>query len=191
MQDDLTLFLRQDMIDLSWKFVTSMLNEWEKSSVEKVHSYEAWKYKIHIATDTDALIRTSAEIILQQLTEVLQKKNFFTVALSGGSTPKRLYTLLSNNDSYLSQIQWDRIHFFWSDERYVPPDHRDSNYKMAKESMLSRVPVPEENIHRIKAENPDIYSVVEEYENEMRLVFQLEAGQLPQFDCILLGMGTD
>jgi 6-phosphogluconolactonase len=147
--------------------------------------------EIQIVTDSDALSRIAADIIVRQSTGTLKKKNFFAIALSGGSTPKTLYTLLSTNSSYRSLMQWDKIHFFWTDERHVPPDHKNSNYHMAKELMLSQVPVPNENIHRIKAENSKAANAAEQYEQEIRSVFNLKTDQLPQFDCILLGMGTD
>ena len=88
-------------------------------------------------------------------------------------------------------MPWDRIHFFWGDERHVPPDHTDSNYRMTNETMLSRVPVPHENIHRIRAESPDAGKAAEEYEQEIRGFFKLARGQLPRFDCVFLGIGPD
>ena len=109
----------------------------------------------------------------------LAQKNSFTVALSGGSTPKLLYQLLA--DQFQTQVPWSSTHFFWSDERHVPPDHPDSNYRMAHEAMLSRVPVPESNVHRVRSENPSAQEAADEYE-------QIIAQRL---DLILLGLGTD
>ena len=102
-----------------------------------------------------------------------------TVALSGGSTPKVLYQLLA--DQFQTQLPWPRIQFFWSDERHVPPDHPDSNYRMAHEALLSRVPVPESNVHRVRSENPAAQEAADEYEKVM----------VPRLDLILLGLGTD
>jgi 6-phosphogluconolactonase len=102
-----------------------------------------------------------------------------TVALSGGSTPKVLYQLLA--EKFRDQISWASTHFFWSDERHVPPDHPDSNYRMAHEALLSRVPVPESNVHRIHSENPSAQQAADEYEKTV----------VPRLDLILLGLGTD
>ena len=88
-------------------------------------------------------------------------------------------------------MEWDKIHFFWGDERHVTPDHPESNYRMTKEAMLSKVPVPEENIHRVRAEDPDPSKVAAMYEQELISFFKLGAGELPRFDCVLLGMGPD
>ena len=103
----------------------------------------------------------------------------FTVALSGGSTPKLLYQLLA--DQFHTQVPWSRTQFFWSDERHVPPDHPDSNYRMAYEALLSRVPVQDNNVHRIHSENPSAEEAADEYEKEI----------VPRLDLILLGLGTD
>ena len=89
------------------------------------------------------------------------------MALAGGSTPKALYHLLTQR----SDIAWDKIQFFWGDERHVPPDHADSNFRMAKETMLDHVSVPAANIHRIKSENPDAAAAAAEYAAEMQSVF--------------------
>ena len=110
----------------------------------------------------------------------------FTVALSGGSTPKSLYSVLAR-----SALPWDKIFFFWSDERHVPPDHPDSNYRMAKEALLSKVPVPPENIFRVRAEEKDANVVAKDYEEALKLFFRLKPGEFPRFDLILLGLGPD
>jgi 6-phosphogluconolactonase len=110
-----------------------------------------------------------------------------TVALAGGNTPRALYELLAARHD----IAWDKIHFFFGDERHVPPDHPDSNYRMAEEAMLGRVPVPESNVHRIKTENPDAAAAASDYAAELRAAFHLKAGELPRFDLVLLGMGPD
>jgi 6-phosphogluconolactonase len=130
---------------------------------------------IEIFANAQELARGAAEYFVARSGEAVAQKGFFSVALSGGSTPKALYQLLVDLD-----VPWSRIHFFWSDERHVPPDHPDSNYRMAYEAMLSRVPVPEGNIHRIRGENPDAAEAAREYEQTL----------LP-LDLILLGLGTD
>jgi 6-phosphogluconolactonase len=113
----------------------------------------------------------------------------FAVALSGGSTPRALYSLLAG-DEFQSQVPWNRVHFFWGDERCVPPEHPDSNYRMAFETLLSKAPVPEKNIHRIEGEEkPEIAAA--KYEKAIRDFFQLADSELPRFDLILLGLGDD
>ena len=113
------------------------------------------------------------------------------MALSGGSTPKKMFAVLANDAALRNRMPWGRVHFFWGDERHVPPDHTDSNFRMTNEVMLSRVPVPPENIHRIRAENPDAGKAAEDYEQELREFFKLGTEQLPPFDCVFLGMGLD
>lgn len=112
-----------------------------------------------------------------------------TVALSGGSTPKLLFELLADpNEPFRHQIPWIDIHFFWSDERHVPPDHPDSNYRMANEAMLTRVPVPANNIHRVPSENPSAPEAASEYEQTL---IEITQQSLPRLDLILLGLGAD
>jgi 6-phosphogluconolactonase len=130
---------------------------------------------IEIFANAQELARGAAEYFVARSGEAVARKGFFTVALSGGSTPKALYQLLVDLD-----VPWSKTHFFWSDERHVPPDHPDSNYRMAYEAMLAHVPVPESNIHRVHSENPDAAEAANEYEQTL----------LP-LDLILLGLGTD
>lgn len=113
----------------------------------------------------------------------------FAVALSGGSTPRSMFTLLASRA--IPNIAWDKICFFWGDERHVPPDHPESNFRMANEAMLSKVPVRRENIFRIPAENPDPVAAAAAYEQTIRQFFGLQPGDFPRFDLILLGMGPD
>ena len=120
--------------------------------------------------------------------DTVDTNGIFSVSLAGGSTPRGLYSRLADDPSLSNQLAWDRIHFFWGDERHVPPDHPDSNYRMAFEAMLSKAPVPAENIHRIHSELPDANDAAREYEDELRRFFKNE---MPRFDLILLGMGPD
>ncbi|HJQ25922.1 MAG TPA: 6-phosphogluconolactonase [Blastocatellia bacterium] len=118
----------------------------------------------------------------------------FTVALSGGSTPRAMFSLLAEAP-FADTVPWDSIYFFWGDERSVPPDHADSNYRMANETLLSRVPVPAEHIFRIPAELPDPQAAADLY-SETLLGFFAQPGSssdtaLPRFDLIFLGMGPD
>lgn len=112
-----------------------------------------------------------------------------SVALSGGSTPRALYQLLADpNEPFREQIAWDKTHFFFTDERHVPPDNADSNYRMVNEAMLSRVPIPPENIHRIPAENPVAEDAAKAYETDLRKFF---GEAIPAFDLIFLGIGEE
>ena len=114
----------------------------------------------------------------------------FTWALSGGSTPRGLYRLLAS-DPYRERLPWLGVHFFWSDERHVPPDHPESNFRMAREAMLDHVPAPPGNVHRIRAEEPDAERAALLYEEELRSFFALSPGEWPRFDLVLLGLGKD
>ena len=147
--------------------------------------------EIQIVENAEAVSRIAAEMMVSLAQQKLKSKESCTVALSGGSTPKNMFTILANDAALRDQMPWDRVHFFWGDERHVPPDHADSNYRMTNEAMLSKVPVPSENIHRIRAENPDAGKAAEDYEQELRKFFKLEAEKMPAFDCVFLGMGPD
>jgi 6-phosphogluconolactonase len=149
------------------------------------------KPEIRIAADAEELTRAAAEEFVSGAEEAVRAKGFFAVVLSGGSTPKGLFALLATDSSFRARMPWDRIHFFWGDERHVPPDHPESNYRMAYEVMLSKVPVPSENVHRIIAENPDAEEAADDYERRLREFFKLQGKQLPRFDLVLLGLGPD
>ncbi len=147
--------------------------------------------QLKILSDSDAMSRAAAETIVEHLSESLQTHNLYAIALSGGSTPKRLYALLATDAKLRKQIPWDKVHFFWGDERHVPPDHPDSNYHMVCEAMLSKVPVPTENIHRMRGEESDAGKIAGDYEREIRRFFKIEIAEMPRFNCVLLGLGAD
>jgi 6-phosphogluconolactonase len=109
--------------------------------------------------------------------------------LSGGSTPKALYRALAS--SRFASLPWDRIFFFWGDERHVPPEHAESNYRMVNEALLSKVPVPAENIFRVPAEESNAEAAAQQYEKVVRDFFRLPPGNFPRFDLVLLGLGSD
>jgi len=147
---------------------------------------------IQIAANAEELTWAAAEQFARLAAAAVREKGLFTVALAGGSTPKNFYALLADsNQPFRARLPWHSIHFFWGDERHVPPDHPDSNYGMAREAMLVRAPVPLENVHRIKSENADAVKAADEYEQTLREFFKLKQGQLPRFDLILLGLGPD
>lgn len=146
---------------------------------------------VKILKDLDEVSRQAADEILRQANRLETSAGRFAVALSGGTTPARLYQRLGREPAVRNRLPWDRIHFFWGDERHVPPDHPQSNYHMACDTLFAFAPVPAQNIHRISAEEPDAVLAAETYERELSSFFDLGPGQLPRFDCILLGMGPD
>lgn len=147
--------------------------------------------EIRIVANATELAAVAAAEILSQAQSAVRTKGLFTVALAGGSTPKAAYSLLASNESLRAQMPWEKAHFFWGDERDVPPDNVESNYRMTNEAMLSRAPVPAANVHRIKGELADARATADEYEQTLRDFFKLDPGQLPRFDLVLLGMGPD
>lgn len=135
------------------------------------------------------LARAAARHFVARSMEAVLIKGSFTVALSGGSTPKSLFEVLADpNEPFRKLIPWPRIHFFWSDERHVAPDHQDSNFRMAYDAMLSHVPVTKDNIHRVMGETADAAAAAQAYEETLVAVTKTN---LPQLDLILLGLGTD
>jgi 6-phosphogluconolactonase len=140
-------------------------------------------------TTPQELFQAAAEEVVRAANQAVAQRGRFTIALSGGSTPKNLYTLLATNAR--TSLPWDRMNFFWSDERHVPPEDQESNYRMAEEAMLSKVPVAASNVFRVSTENPDAAAAAEAYEQTLRKFFAVEAEQVPRFDLILLGMGPD
>jgi len=145
---------------------------------------------VTVVADPTALAREAAERFAGIAAEALARAGRFTVALTGGSTPKLLYTLLAT-EPYRSRLPWPRTHVFWGDERCVPPDHKESNYRMAHEALLRHLPIPPAQIHRMRGEDPDPERAAAEYEHQLRAAFQSQAGMPPRFDLVLLGMGAD
>lgn len=146
--------------------------------------------RIQVLDDPDQIARKAAAEFVRIAVAKWELGLPFTVALSGGSTPKRLFRLLADAP-YRDRVPWNRALIFWGDERTVPPDHPDSNYGAAFELLLSRVPVPEDNVHRIKGEMDDPTAAALTYEAELRDAFRLAEGEFPRFDLIFLGMGAD
>jgi 6-phosphogluconolactonase len=120
--------------------------------------------------------------------DAAQSNGRFSVALSGGSTPKSLYELLASGS--IPNIPWDKIFFFFGDERFVPPDHPDSNYRMAREAGLF-AKVPDDHVFRVRTEEKDADTAALDYEQTLRKFFGLRPGELPRFDLVLLGLGPD
>ena len=147
---------------------------------------------IRFFSSLDELSRAAAELIVERAGRCIRDKGVFTLVLSGGSTPRPLYELLST-PLYAEKLDWQKVHLFWGDERNVEPDSLDSNFNMAHQAMVSKVPIPPENIHRIPAGNRTAEAAAEEYEAMLRRFFSMSADKnaFPCFDLILLGMGKD
>lgn len=140
--------------------------------------------KIEVLPDKSALIQRSLELTLDKLRAAIAERGVATIALSGGSTPKPLYEAIAAQD-----LPWNQIHVFWGDERYVPPDHPDSNEGMARQAWLDRVPFPAANIHSVPTRESDPAIAAQKYEQDLQQFFQQPG--VPSFDLILLGMGDD
>src|SRR5687768_18378698 len=145
--------------------------------------------RVEVADTAEGVYRAAADAFVRVTTDAVEARGRCAVVLSGGSTPKGVYQLLAA-PAYSASVRWDRIHFCWGDERHVPPDHADSNYRMASEAMLSKVPVPSSHIHRIHGETADAERAAQEYEDEIRAFFGSD-DVVPRFDLVHLGLGTD
>jgi len=145
--------------------------------------------EIRTLTTPQELFAAAAEEVVRAAKEAVAERGRFVVALAGGSTPKSLYTLLATNAK--ASLPWDRMFFFFGDERHVPPTDPESNYRMAEETLLSKVPVGSANVFRIPAENSDAAAAAEAYEQILRNFFVLQPGEFPRFHLVLLGMGPD
>jgi 6-phosphogluconolactonase len=141
--------------------------------------------EVKVYPDRASLARAAAEHFVTRASEAVAARGLFTVALSGGSTPRSTYALLASRE-FAPRVDWPRVHVFWGDERCVPPDHTDSNYRMAREALLEKVPIPIENVHRIQGELPPDQAAA-----AYRAELEPFLGAGGRFDLILLGMGAD
>jgi 6-phosphogluconolactonase len=147
--------------------------------------------EVVILPDVAAIARRAADEFLKSANEAVAQKGSFTVALSGGSTPRTLNTVLTDDASFRDEIPWAKIHFFFGDERHVPPDSPESNFRMANETLFSKGLVKPEQITRIKGEYADTEKAALEYERALRAYFKLKDGGYPRFDLVFLGMGDE
>jgi 6-phosphogluconolactonase len=153
---------------------------------------ESLKYspKVEIVPDPDALAARSVEIFLADANKSIDACGVFYAAISGGQTPRGFFEMLGKITASQEAL-WKFVRLFWVDERYVRIDSPESNYRVALETFLSKVPIPQENINRISTENSDVHNAACVYEDRIRKVFAVKAGQIPKFDLIILGMGKD
>jgi len=148
------------------------------------------KPNVEVVSDPEGLAQRSAALFVGDAEKAIKTRGTFYVAISGGHTPRRFFELLSEAPK-AKALPWDRIQLFWVDERYVPPDSQWSNYKLAADTFLAKVAIPEENVHRIPTEYSDFKAAAQRYEETIRKVFGLQENQVPEFDLIVLGMGAE
>lgn len=139
--------------------------------------------KVKVLPTLDALARAAAENFVAHAREAIAARGKFTVALTGGTTPKDTYEMLGTEE-YASQVDWPRVQIFWGDERAVPPDHKDSNYRMVREALLDHITIPEDSVHRMHGEAEPVASAAA-YEQRIADIVG------DRFDLVHLGMGGD
>lgn len=144
------------------------------------------KKVVEVLPDKAALIERSLSLVLEQMQTAIRDRGLCTIALSGGSTPKPLYEAIASQS-----LPWEKIHVFWGDERYVPPDSPESNEGMARQAWLDKVAIPAANIHPMptSAQNPALDA--EKHQEHLQTFFKINGGEFPSFDIILLGIGDD
>ena len=142
---------------------------------------------VRVFADPESVARAAARRVAELAREAIDERGAFSLALSGGSTPRRIYELLAG-DEFRDSVDWRGVHVFFGDERTVPADHAESNYRMANEALLSRVPLPAENVHRVEGLG-DAAANASNYESVMRGFFG--GDEWPRFDLVMLGMGDD
>ena len=143
--------------------------------------------KMHVFDDNRSFIDGSADFIAVLAAAAIAERGRFTIALSGGGTPKQIYARLATAD-YRGRIAWDKTHIFFGDERCLPPDDARSNYRMAREALFDHAPLPAENIHRIHGEDDPALEALR-YEQDIAGLYR--SARFPAFDLILLGMGDN
>jgi len=141
---------------------------------------------VEILPNKTALVDRALDLILIKLETAIAERGQFTIALSGGSTPKPLYESLAKQN-----LPWDKIHIFWGDERYVAPDHPDSNEGMTRQAWLNHIPIPAANVHPMPTTSGDPAIDASKHEAELQAFFKSPLGEFPVFDVMLQGMGDD
>jgi 6-phosphogluconolactonase len=145
--------------------------------------------ELRVYADREQLANAAAELFVKVAEESIGARGCFRVALSGGSTPRQVYELLAT-DAFSRRVPWDHADIFWGDERYVPADDRDSNYRMTYDALLRHVPVPAANIHRVPTQISPPPAAAAAYEGAIQQSFG-DAASVPQFDLVYLGLGSN
>jgi 6-phosphogluconolactonase len=146
---------------------------------------------VKVGATEQEVARQSAQMFAESIQHAVAARGLARVAISGGSTPKAVFELLADPAApFLAGIPWQSLQLFWVDERCVPPTHEESNYRMTRQAMLDKLPLPSENVHRMEGEL-DPEEAASRYEAEIRNAFKLEGAQTPTFDLIMLGLGPD
>ncbi len=153
---------------------------------------------VKVFDNKELLSSAAASFVAETANTAVKSNGSFTLLLAGGGTPRTLYQLLAT-ESYAARMPWNRTHLFWGDERFVPPDHPESNYGMAHRALIEHVPLPPENVHPVPTlDYPDVQSAADAYDQVLRDIVnkndnecKVITGNFPRFDLVLLGMGTD
>ena len=145
---------------------------------------------INIFPHVAAIAQKAAALYVDAAQHAAKERGIFRVAMAGGSTPKTLYALLVS-EPFRSQLPFDKMQLFFGDDRHVPPDHPDSNYRMVSENFTSKTPIKPEQVFRMKTELRDTEKAAVEYEQTLKTQFALKPGELPRFDLMMLGMGNE
>jgi 6-phosphogluconolactonase len=153
------------------------------------------KHRVEHCTNLEDIGRKAASHIHLIYQDIMRRKGNFTLVLSGGKTPEVLYRTLAS-PPYSDQFDWNRVHIFWGDERYVPQEDPESNYGMAYRSLLSKVPIPDSNVYPMPTDTDDVEEAAKSYEHTLREYFSNYGSTsgspaMPVFDLILLGLGAD
>ena len=143
-----------------------------------------------VCADPATLAETAAHLIVDAATEAVRERGRFLLCLAGGETPRETYRCLAL-PAFSERMRWDQTWIFFGDERAVPPDHPESNYRMAYESLLSKVPIPEHQVLRMHGEQSDADAAAAAYAAELAGAIGTKRGELPRFDVVLLGLGID
>jgi len=189
-RDKFFLFLKNFLAKTSVKADNTGVSFCAMQGGENMETAAKYKPNVEVVSDPEGLAQRSVEVFIADARKAIKAKNVFYVAISGGYTPRRFFELLGKAPQ-AKVLPWNRIQLFWVDERYVPPDSQWSNYKLAADTFLAKVAIPEENVHRIPTEHSDFKVAARHYEETIRRVFGLAANQIPEFDLIVLGMGAN
>jgi 6-phosphogluconolactonase len=146
------------------------------------------RHDLTVVADAEAIAREGARLVREATADAVATRGRCAISLAGGRTPRGVYERLADDGA---AIDWTGVELWFGDERHVPPDHADSNYRMVRESLTGRVSIPTANVHRMHTEQPDPAAAAQAYEDDLRRAFDLGPGQQPALDLALLGMGAD